>query len=258
MTETNNSIMLKKFSVFEHVAPTTKLFSWKIAILNTMVFCLTTGIDTYGSRLPWANDNSPQCHWGYRVWLCAIPLVLGNYWLSRSSRWRFLQTWLSRTLSPYLFTILVCWCVSWLNFRLRSHSLHLWQMLMFPLALLPSFVSSVIRYYTPHAQKQTEFTDVNPEARIAWVEGISYMWRMLAITSVVAIFAFLAFCLKANYDWAMALPEPQRSTINALMTLMASGITLYIFLGPIYECFLREEDTRNMLLEIKKEEAKDI
>jgi hypothetical protein len=214
-----------------------------------MVFCLITGIDTYGSQHPWGvKDSTPQCPLGYLVWLCAIPLILGNYWLAQTSICSFFKTWLSRVLSPCLFTVLVGWCVSWLNFRTPLLSPPFWQMLGFALFLSPSFVSSVIRYYSPYTQN---LININPKAAIAWIEGNSNMWRTLAVTGVAATFAFVAFCLKANYDWNSVLNEPHRGIANALMTLLASGITLYVFLGPIYECFLKEKDMRNMLLDIK-------
>jgi hypothetical protein len=80
MTEINNSTIYSKFSFFERIVPTDKSFSWKIAVFNTTVFCLIAIIDTGGSHL---REKPFLCPWGYWVLLAAIPLVLGNYLLSR-------------------------------------------------------------------------------------------------------------------------------------------------------------------------------
>ena len=49
--------------------------------------------------------------------------------------------------------------------------------------------------------------------------------------------------------------EEQRPYVQGLIAMQAAGIVVYVFLGPIYECFRKAEHIRNMLLAIKKGDA---
>jgi hypothetical protein len=225
MIEINNSTVPSKFSPFEHVTPTNKSFSWKISILNTIMFCLIAGVDTNNCLLLKANHaNTPDCPLGYYVLLFTIPLVLGNYLLlSRLNRW------ILQILLPYLFTI-----------------------------GLGCFVS-LIRYYTPHAQMETHLDDVDLQARINWVNENSNMWRTLAITSLIPTFVFIVFWYTyLSTSASQIFAEEKRGYVHGLIALQATGIIFYVFFGPIYECFRKAEHIRNMLLVIKKKGAKEI
>ena len=256
MTEINNSTVPSRFSFFEHITPTDKYFLWKIAILNTMMFCMIAGVDTYNCRLirflKIQNDNTPLCPWDYWVLLFTILLALGNYLLlSRLNRW------ILQILLPYLFTVGVCSFVSLINFTPPLPNL--FQILTFASLPLPGLVASVIRYYTPHAQMETNLAEVDLHARISWVNENSNMWRTLAITSIIPTFVFIVFWYTYLSGRASQIfPEKERLYLHGLIAIQALGIIVYVFLGPIYECFRKAEHIRNMLLEIKEEEAKNI
>jgi len=268
MTENNNSTVFTKFSFFKRITLTNKSFSWKITILNTIGFCLVAYIDTSASRLAHVHanntiqefkavdvntmqqpiiqkDNIPRCRWGYWILLWAIPLVPGNYLLSR------LRRWLPQILSPFLFTIAICWFVSWINFTPPLPNL--WQMWVFAMFPLLGLAASVIRYYEPAVQETKNLNEVQLKARIAWVVENSTMWRTLGIGSVVPPITFLAFW----WPWlssgiSSAYTGSERGFFEALWATVAAYVVLYSFLGPIYECFRQADKVRNMLLDIKK------
>jgi hypothetical protein len=265
MTENNNSTTFTKFSFFKPITLTNKSFSWKIAILNTIGFCLIAYIDTSSSQfariqinttiqglkaedvntmqqLIIKRDNIPRCFWEYWILLWAIPLGLGNYFLSR------LKYWLPQILSPFLLTIAICWFVSLINFTPPSPNL--WQMWIFAIFPLFGLAASVIRYYEPAVKKN--LAEVNLKATIAWVTENSNMWRTLGIGSVIPLIAFLAFWWPLIASWLNSYPDPQRGFLFPLWATVGAYVVLYSFLGPIYECVLQAEHIRNRLLEIKK------
>jgi len=243
MSEVNNTIISSKFSFFEHITPTNKSFSWKIAVFNTTVFCLIAIIDTWGSRL---SKNSFHCPWGYWVLLAAIPLVLGSYLLSR-----LMKRWLYQILSPYIFTVIVCWLVSLFDFSPPLPNL--WQMLTFACVPLIGLLATVIRYYTPRVQSEIDLAKVDVKARIIWVQEKSNTWRNLGIGIVVPAIAFLAFWYPyISNAVTSAYTEPQRGYCLGLWAIMATDVALYMILGPICECFRKADQIMNMLLDIKK------
>jgi hypothetical protein len=253
MIEINNSTVPSKFSPFEHVTPTNKSFSWKISILNTIMFCLIAGVDTNNCLLLKANHaNTPDCPLGYYVLLFTIPLVLGNYLLlSRLNRW------ILQILLPYLFTIGLGCFVSLINFTPPLPNI--FQMVAFVLFPIPGLIASLIRYYTPHAQMETHLDDVDLQARINWVNENSNMWRTLAITSLIPTFVFIVFWYTyLSTSASQIFAEEKRGYVHGLIALQATGIIFYVFFGPIYECFRKAEHIRNMLLVIKKKGAKEI
>ncbi|MFA6186438.1 MAG: hypothetical protein WC770_04390 [Phycisphaerae bacterium] len=249
MTKINNSTIYSKFSFFEHITPT-KSFSWKIALFNTTVFCLIAIIDTGGSRLC---EKPFHCPWGYWVLLAAIPLALGNYWLSIS-----MERWLYQILSPYIFTVIVCWLVSLFNFHQPVPNL--WWMLTF--ACIPSIglLAAVIRYYIPRVQSKIGWTEVDVDAKISWVKENSNTWRTLGlwiIASIVTCVIFWCpFILKQISSTKYTYTEQQQGYFIALWAIVATDVVSYVILGPAYECFRKAEHIMNMLLDIKKDEAK--
>lgn len=321
MNEISHVKVAPRFRFLEHVDLTYKPFAWKIAIFNTLAFCLITGVDTYkfglirmqngntgqsfrteqrpdhrslrrkdgntrqclktenrlgyrsrrrqdstieqhlriekgnASQSPKVlNGDVPRCPWDYWILLWAIPLLLGNWWLCRSTRWWFLETWLCRTLSPYLFTVAVGCYVGWINFRPPSPNV--WQMLTFALVPLLGLATAVIRYYIPHFERGKKLKDVDLRARIKWIDENSNMWRTLAITSMVPTIVFVMFwypLLEGRADQVSA-PE-QRLHLLGWIALQAAGIFVYAFFGPIYECYRKAEHMRNMLLAVKKEKT---
>jgi hypothetical protein len=267
MTENKKSTVFEKFSFFKSIELTNKSFSWKIAILNTIGFCLIAYIDTSGSivaraqvnkaiqevkvtdvntiqKLVIQRDNIPRCRWGKWILVLAILLIPGNYYLSR------LKYWLPQILSPFLFTVAVCWFVSLINFTPPSPNL--WQMWVFAMFPLFGLASSVIRYYEPSVEEKKNLAEVNLKAYIAWVVENSTMWRTLGIGCVVPPIMFLAFW----WPWissgvSSTYGNSQRGFFEALLATVAAYVVLYSFLGPIYECFRQADRIRNLLLDKK-------
>ena len=244
MSEVNIKIISSKFHFFEKVKLTDKIFSWKIAFLNTAAFCLIASVDTYNLQ----HIKTPfECPWGYWILLWSIVLVLGNYFLSRTKRW------IIQVCSPFLFTIGIGCFVSIINFRTPSGSFNFVQMLVFILTAFLSLVTSVIRYYILHADKETNLSDLTEKARISWITESINMWRTLAITILTVDIVFIIFWLKSTWDWAdSAFVGEQQGITKGLIAIEAAGIALYVFFGPFFECFRKAEHIRNMLLDIKK------
>jgi hypothetical protein len=244
MSEINNKTVPPKFRFCKKIQLTNRLFSWKLAALNTAAFCLIAGVDTYNLQ----HVEPPyKCPWGYWILLWSIMLVPGNYLLSRTKRW-IIQVW-----SPCLFTIGIGCFVSIINFRAPTENLNFLQILGFTLFSLLGFVTSVIRYYIPHASEKTNLSDINVDARISWIAASINMWITLAITILTAVLAFIVFWLKSTWAWADSafVGDPQ-GIAKGLIAIEAAGIALYVFFGPIYECFRKADHIRNMLLDIKK------
>jgi hypothetical protein len=242
MVENNILMIYSKFSFFEKVTPPNKSFSWKIAVFNTTVFCLIAIIDTGGSRL---GIKPFHCPWGYWVLLAAIPLALGNYWLSR-----LMKLWLYQILSPYIFTVIVCWLVSWFNFYPPVPNL--WWMLTFVCIPSIGLLATVIRYI-PHVPSEIDLAEVDVPARISWISEKSSMWRTLGIGIIIPIVTCITIWYPKMYNsFVLTYDEPERGYFLALWAIVATVVVLYVILGPIYECFRKAEHIRDMLLIIKK------
>jgi hypothetical protein len=165
-----------------------------------------------------------------------------------------MKRWLYQILSPYIFTVIICWLVSLFNFYPPLPNL--WWMLTFACIPLTGLLATVIRYYTPRVQSKIDLAEVDVEAKISWIQEKSKIWRALGlgiiVQTVACIIFWCPFILDQINSTKYTYTELQRGYFLALWAIVATDIVFYVILGPIYECFRKAEHIMNMLLEIKK------
>jgi hypothetical protein len=244
MADNNSTDIKEKEYILPN--PSTKLYALKIAVFNTFMFCLVAFTDTVTRHLEKSHDIS-TVQFSCWLFIAAIICFFGNYFLQLKLRSIPLSI-----IGSFIFTVAVGFVISFAFFGPIQRNFD--QMIAF--ASFPS--SSVIAAFVRFSPIRSDFlTDRNIEfqSKIEWLKEYSNLMRTVAISGGIAYFAFIMTWF--NYMWQMVNRAFQDNFhevafVHGLFAFQAFGISLYVLLGPLYECFRKAKIVRDMFLDIRK------